>query len=260
LPLVVNVVGRGRSTGKTAIIEQITRKLTEKNLQVASIKHISTGTFDTPNKDTWRHLKAGAKCVVALTSGEIIRIEKKEKANLTQALEVIDEGVDIVLVEGFKDSAYPKIIVGEKSSDVNDLLPNLENVFAISGRVSSDQYERDKIVGDVPILKMEELLLLIEDMVIVETIKKLPGLNCKLCGYDSCIEMGKAIMRGAASIDDCKTIANTDVKIMIDDIRIYLSPFPRDFIKNVIIGMAKSLKGVEIDNVNVIEVRIDLHN
>jgi len=260
LPLVVNVVGRGRSTGKTSIIEQITRKLSEKNFQVASIKHISTETFDTPNKDTWRHLKAGAKSVVAITSGEIIHIKTIEKPNLTEALEVIDEGVDIVLVEGFKDSAYPKIIVGEKRSDVNDLLPNLENVFAISGRVSSDQYEMDKIAGDVPILKIEELLPLIEEMIIVETIKKLPGLNCKLCGYDSCMEMGKAILRGVASIDDCETLANTDVKLMIDDIRINLSPFPRDFIKNVIIGMVKSLKGVEIDNVNVIELKINLHN
>ncbi len=260
MPLVVNVVGRGRGTGKTSIIEQITRKLSEKNLQVASIKHISTGIFDTPNKDTWRHLKAGAKSVVALTSGEIIHIKTMEKPNLTQALEVIDEEVDIVLVEGFKDSAYPKIIVGEKSSDVNDILPNLENVCAISGRVSSDQYEMNKIAGDVPILKMEELLPLIEEMIIVETIKKLPGLNCKLCGYDSCMEMGKAIFRGVASIDDCKTLSNMDVNLMIDDMRINLSPFPRDFIKNVIVGIAKSLKGVEIDNVNVIELKMNLHN
>jgi molybdopterin-guanine dinucleotide biosynthesis protein B len=260
LPLVVNVVGRGRGTGKTSIIEQITRKLSEKNFQVASIKHISTETFDTPNKDTWRHLKAGAKSVVAITSDEIIHIKTMEKPNLTQALEVIDEEVDIVLVEGFKDSAYPKIIVGEKSSEVNNLLPNLENVFAISGKVSSDQYEIDKIAGDVPILKMEELLPLIEERIIGETIKKLPGLNCKLCGFDSCIEMGKAVLRGVTSINDCKTLSNMDVKLMIDDIRINLSPFPRDFIKNVIVGMTKSLKGVEIDNVNVIELKINLHN
>jgi molybdopterin-guanine dinucleotide biosynthesis protein B len=258
LPLVVNIVGRGRGTGKTSIIEQITRKLSEKNYHIASIKHISTETFDTPNKDTWRHLKAGAKSVVALTSDEIIHIKMTEKPSLTQALEVIDDEVDIILVEGFKDSIYAKIIVGEKSSDINDLLPNLDNVIAISGRVSIDPYEIDKVSGDVPILKMEELLPLIEKMLIGETVKKLPGLNCKSCGYDSCIEMGKSILKGVASIDDCKTLAIADVKLMIDSERINLSPFPREFIKNVVIGMAKSLKGVEIDNVNFLELKINL--
>lgn len=132
--------------------------------------------------------------------------------------------------------------------------------FAISGRVSSDKYEIDKIAGDVPIKKMEELFPLIEEMIIGETIKKLPGLNCKSCGYDSCIEMGKAILRGVASINDCKTLADTDVKLTIDNVRINLSSFPRDFIKNVIIGITKSLKGVEIDNASIIELKINLHD
>ncbi len=260
MPLVINIVGRGRGTGKTSIIEYLTRKLSDKNFQVATIKHISTGTFDTPNKDTWRHFKAGAVSVIALTSGEIIYIKKTEKPDLTQAIELIDEEVDIVFVEGFKDSAYPKILVGEKNSDVNNLLYNLENVIAVSGTVSTDPSEIEKIAFDVPILKIEELLPLIEEMFIGENIKKLPGLDCKSCGYDSCLEMSKAILRGVATIDECKTLANDDVKLIIDNKRIQLSPFPRDFIKNVVIGMTKSLKGVELDNVNFIELKINLHN
>jgi len=260
LPLVVNVVGRGRGTGKTSIIEQMTRKLSDKNFQVATIKHISTETFDTPNKDTWRHFKAGVTSVVALTSGEIIHIKRTEKPNLAQAIELIGEEVDIVIVEGFKDSVYPKILVGEKSSDVNNLLQNLENVISISGTLSTDPYEIEKISCDVPIFKVEELLQLIEEMLMDEKIKKLPGLNCKSCGYDSCLEMSKAILRGVASIDDCKTLTNADVKLIIDNERIHLSPFPRDFIRNVVIGMIKSLKGVELDNANFLELKINLHN
>lgn len=260
MPLVINVVGRGRGSGKTSIIEEITRKISDRNFQVATIKHISAETFDTPNKDTWRHFKAGASSVLALTSGEIIHIKMTEKPSLTQALEIIGNEVDIVLVEGFKDSTNAKILVGEKSSDVNNLLPKLENVIAISGKVTSNPYEIDKITGDVPILKIEKLLSLIEEMLIGETIKKLPGLNCKQCGYNSCMDMGKAILRGVASTDDCKTLMNTDVKLMIDNEIIHLSPFPRDFIKNVVIGMTKSLKGVELDNANFLELKINLHN
>lgn len=260
MPLVINVVGRGRGTGKTSIIEYITQKLSDKNFQVATIKHISTGTFDTPNKDTWRHFKAGAVSVIAVTSNETIYMKKTEKPELAQAIELIDEEIDIVLVEGFKDSVYPKIVVGEKICDVKNLLRNLENVIAISGTISTYPSEIEKIACDVPILKIEELLPLIEKMLIGEVIKKLPGLDCKSCGYNSCLEMSKAILAGVASIHDCKTLANTDVKLIIDNERIHLSPFPRVFIKNVVIGMIKSLKGVGLDDTNFLELKINLHN
>lgn len=57
MTLVICVVSRGRSRGKTCLIEALTKQFAGEGFRVATVKHIN-GSLDTANKDTWRHLKA----------------------------------------------------------------------------------------------------------------------------------------------------------------------------------------------------------
>jgi len=73
---VLNIIAFQRKSGKTLLIEYLTKKLSEKGYNICTLKHISEGSFDSKEKDTWRHMKAGASTVIAVTKNELIRIKK----------------------------------------------------------------------------------------------------------------------------------------------------------------------------------------
>ena len=91
---------------------------------------------------------------------------------------------------------------------------------------------------------------------ILEILKKLPGLNCKQCGYNSCEELAGRIAKGLAKFEDCVVIkAGKKVILKIDDKEVPLGKFVQNFIKNVTLGMISSLKEVELKPGSTIELR-----
>jgi len=156
--LIVNIVGAGRESGKTELITALTRKLSEKGFKVSVIKHIATSSFDTPEKDTWRHLEAGSQSVLAVTSREIVKISRPMKPSLEEALAQVPGDTDFVLIEGFKESSYPKIVVGRTAKDVEDVLKRSSNIFAVS--TFTDE-EAAKLKVSIPKVKPEDLLKLL---------------------------------------------------------------------------------------------------
>ena len=85
LPLIINIVGIGRASGKTSLVEFLTKRLRQRHYRVSTVKHISKA-FDTVHKDTWRHLDAGALTVVAATPNELISIKKIQNPSLEATL------------------------------------------------------------------------------------------------------------------------------------------------------------------------------
>jgi len=103
---IVDFVGDSGS-GKTRTIELLIDRLTKMGKKVGTMKHIHSGSFsfDYKGKDTWKHIKAGASFVVAVTENEIITIEKTSTRIMpTEDLLNKFNGKDIeyLLVEGFK--------------------------------------------------------------------------------------------------------------------------------------------------------------
>lgn len=242
LPLIINIVGIGRASGKTSLVEFLTKRLKQRDYRVSTVKHISEA-FDTVNKDTWRHIDAGALTVVAATPNELISIKKVHNPSLEATLEEIPKNVDIILVEGFKRSKYPKVIVSRTLKDVETLMNDVKATFAISGSVVETVHE--KSIRGIPILKPDELFIKVEDMVIQSIVKRLPGLNCGKCGTNSCEEFARTLLRRENSIDQCIPLQETRVILKVNDEQVYLSPFPANIIKNVVIGMISDLKGVD---------------
>ena len=109
---VVAVVGT-KKTGKTTLIESLIRSL-KKYGQIGTIKNMQNHTID--KGDTKRHFEAGADEVIGLGK-EKIKITRKESLE-SAILELEEDGMDFVIVEGFKSSSLPKIVLG----DIN--LPN----------------------------------------------------------------------------------------------------------------------------------------
>jgi len=111
LATIIGVVSDSRKMGKTKLLVELIRRLVKKGYRVATVKHISEQVFDTPSKDTWLHLNAGASEVMAVTETELVRIGRPSRPSLELALSQLSGEYDFVLIEGFKRSRFPKILI-----------------------------------------------------------------------------------------------------------------------------------------------------
>lgn len=107
---IISVVGYKKS-GKTLLVERLVSEL-KKYGRVGTIKHLHGHDLNPPNTDTRRHGEAGAEVVIGITPSELVVFSKEN--TLKAALdELADSGMDFAVVEGFKDSSLPKIVLGD---------------------------------------------------------------------------------------------------------------------------------------------------
>ena len=116
---VVSFAGYSGS-GKTTLVEQLIPALRLRGLRVSVVKHAHHSfDIDHPAKDTFRHREAGAFEVVVASGKRLALMREFERdATLTvhQLIAELYDGVDWVLVEGFKDSDLLKIEVWRAAS------------------------------------------------------------------------------------------------------------------------------------------------
>ena len=102
------------NAGKTTLIEKLTRHFAERGLRVATIKHTHHKfDIDAPGSDTARHRAAGAT-ETAIVSGSRVAVVEEIEAAGEPALESVAARLnpaDVILVEGYKAAAIPKIEV-----------------------------------------------------------------------------------------------------------------------------------------------------
>ncbi len=110
-PPAVSFVGK-KNSGKTSVVVQVVSELKAMGLRVGTLKHAHSHDFemDKPGRDSHRHYEAGAEVVVISSSVKLATIRRTEREPL--AREIIAEhydGVDVVLVEGYKTQDLPRI-------------------------------------------------------------------------------------------------------------------------------------------------------
>ncbi|MDD0815518.1 molybdopterin-guanine dinucleotide biosynthesis protein B [Curvibacter sp. HBC28] len=102
-------------SGKTTLLEQVIPALRQRGLRVSVVKHAHHRfDIDHPGKDTWRHRQAGAFEVVVASEHRLALMREYEqpyRLTVHQMLAELYEGVDWVLVEGFKESDLLKVEV-----------------------------------------------------------------------------------------------------------------------------------------------------
>jgi molybdopterin-guanine dinucleotide biosynthesis protein B len=246
MPLVFCVVSRTRGKGKTALIERLTERFAGEGLNVVTVKHIS-GSFDTAEKDTWRHLEAGAVMTVASTPSEIVTINRIKNPQLEKALDAVYIKPELILVEGYKRSSYPKILCADTAEEAQAALKEISDIIMVSGLISRNIEEKSKIVAEypkLPVYDFEEVVSVLKEMLVDSILKSLPGLDCKNCGYDSCRDLVEAILRGEATVEDCEVLSTNIVTLEVDGENIPLGRFPEQIIKGMITGALGALKGV----------------
>jgi molybdopterin-guanine dinucleotide biosynthesis adapter protein len=123
-------------SGKTTLVESVISALKLRGLRVSVVKHAHHAfDIDHPGKDTHRHREAGAFEVVVASSKRVALIrefEKEAELNVHHLIAELYEGVDWVLVEGFKRSDILKIEVFRPSAGKPPLFEEDDFIVAMA--------------------------------------------------------------------------------------------------------------------------------
>ena len=259
------VVGE-KNSGKTRLIEALTRLLGEKGVRVGVVKHIPHKDFtvDRDGKDSWRYAKAGAKTVFCVSPNEITVIRKLKDAD--EKFEnflrfAAEDEFDCLFVEGFKGKLkdyedIPKIVTAKNFDEALKLLTQLKNVFCVVSS-SPPKTENLKILS-LSFNETEKILKLIEEEIeVYKILRRLPGLDCGFCGFKSCFEHAKAIYEKKSTLEKCPIIGGEKkISLKIGDEEVPLNPFIQNLFKNIVLAMVSSLKGVNLKNKKTITVTL----
>ena len=102
-------------SGKTTLVERLIPELKLRGLRVSVVKHAHHKfDIDHEGKDTWRHREAGAFEVVVASDRRLAlmrEFESPAQLSVHHLIAELYDGVDWVLVEGFKSSDLLKIEV-----------------------------------------------------------------------------------------------------------------------------------------------------
>lgn len=132
---VLQVVGY-KNAGKTTLVCEIIRLLAAEGLRVGMLKRDAHDADPEPQgADTRLARKAGAQ-ITGMTSRSRTMWVRKQPAQLDEMLnEMQHSGADFVLVEGFKQAPYPKVVLLRSEQDL-DLLA-LPGIIAVGVREDS---------------------------------------------------------------------------------------------------------------------------
>lgn len=138
-------------SGKTTLIEKLIPRFVNAGLRVSLVKHAHhTFDVDQPGKDSYRHRHAGAGEVLVTSSRRWVLMHELRGAAeppFDEALKRLSP-CDLVIVEGFKRAAIPKLEVWRRATGEPLLHPNDSHIVA----VASDS----KVQTRLPLLDLDD--------------------------------------------------------------------------------------------------------
>jgi len=130
---IIGIAGYSGS-GKTTLIEKVIPLLVAEGLRVSLVKHAHHEfDVDLPGKDSYRHRHAGASEVLVSSSARWALMHELRGApepTLQDQLQHLSP-CDLVIVEGYKSAAIPKIEVHRSASSTPLLHPDDPHVVAV---------------------------------------------------------------------------------------------------------------------------------
>jgi molybdopterin-guanine dinucleotide biosynthesis protein B len=231
----VSVVGY-KDSGKTRVLEALVGELVGRGYSVGTVKHTAESVLlDTPGKDTWRHRKAGSGATAILHGrGSAFFVDRA--MTVGEAMAKLGD-LDFVVTEGFKSlESMAKLIVPRLEGEVEGLSNGLEiGIVDVDGSGVRGGVE-------VPVIPLGDAGAL-ADVVVEKAFPVLPSLDCRGCGFNSCLEFGRALLGGEAELGACVGFGS-GFSLKVDGEEVALGPFVQDVTRGVVLGLVSSFKGV----------------
>jgi molybdopterin-guanine dinucleotide biosynthesis protein B len=129
---ILSIVGPSGS-GKTTLLEALISLLRERGYRVGTVKHAPhQKSLDQEGKDSWRHAQAGAEvAVISTPAGTGVFQARSGEMRLDEVVESYLWDLDLVLVEGYKEERFPKILVYRRESGGEPPLNRGEGLLAV---------------------------------------------------------------------------------------------------------------------------------
>ncbi len=148
----VSFVGKSGS-GKTTLLEKVIAELVRRGVRVGAIKHDAHHfEIDHPGKDSHRLAAAGAAVTLICSPDKLALVRRHDVApEIEEILRAYFADVDLVLTEGFKRSALPKIEVHRRERSAELICRGAlrdETLLAVASDEPLDL--------DVPVLDIED--------------------------------------------------------------------------------------------------------
>jgi len=145
---IYGVVG-WKNAGKTGLMERLVTEITGRGITVSTVKHAHhTFDVDHPGKDSYRHRVAGASEVLLASRNRVALMQelRDEDEPSLDALLARLSPVDLVLVEGYKRDAHPKVEAHRAETGNPLIAPSDPSIRAVA---SDTHLELDRPVFDL---------------------------------------------------------------------------------------------------------------
>jgi molybdopterin-guanine dinucleotide biosynthesis protein MobB len=153
-PPLVAIIGR-KNAGKTTLAVRLAAELHRRGHRVMTIKHgAHTFNIDPSTTDTYRHFHEGQAERVAMVAPDKFALVMRWSDELPA--EVIAErymsDADVVICEGFKGSAIPKVEIHRRSAHPEPLYLAGTAAAAYYRAIVTDD---ESVTADVPTIRLE---------------------------------------------------------------------------------------------------------
>ncbi|MDO5413851.1 MAG: molybdopterin-guanine dinucleotide biosynthesis protein B [Bacillota bacterium] len=214
-------------TGKTTTVASLVSELKRRGYTVGTVKDIHFKNFeaDTPGTDTYKHAAAGARRVTA-RGPKNTGIIMDERMTMDAILKYYKE--DFVIIEGDCGVDCPTIITARTISDIEEKM--CPEAIAVSGIIANDM--QGQMISISPKSGREE--------------KQLPVIN-GITEVEKMADMAEAVTKEKEN--------KLSVELTIDGEEIWMVPFVKETLKNVVVGAVKALDGYEEGKEIVIKIK-----
>jgi len=218
------------------LVKQLLQALTIQNLKVALIRKLEEDN------------KLSYSIAYELTLGEHTLILKSSKKISQKLIESLLSQIDVIIAYG---------------NDI-DIIKSYESVILVDCKASakSNLKKENVIVCDVKDLQatVKEVLSRIGYWQEIKRIyNELPKLDCGRCGYEKCVYLAQRIYSGDETIKKCvvlEQMKKSVTRIFVEKQEIQVITYIAELFRKTILAMVSTLKGVNINGDETIEIRI----
>jgi len=143
----------GECAEKSELVRRLVVEFVGRGLRVSTIKRVSDAVdLERQGSGTWKHRAAGAAEVMIASGSRFALLHEMPAGTAEPAVEELlahMTQVDLVLLDGFKRSDYPKMEVVPAGKDAAVLAPNDAMILAITAEAP--------IVAPVPYVRLSDI-------------------------------------------------------------------------------------------------------